>query len=279
MGGVRVVTDSTADLDRSLAAELGVTIVPHTVHWNNTSFLDGVDLTLDDFYKLLKEGDGVPRTSRLSPGQLAAVYAELLGGADSVISLHVASRLSKTHESAVMAAREVAPGRISVVDSGTISGPLGMLVLRVATLARQGATLEDCVNLASDIVPRLRLFIVLDTLEYLRRGGRIGRIRSMAASLLSIKPIIQLVDGEFIPIERTRARGAAIRRLVMLLEDLGSLEEVGVLYGDDPAPANQLAFQIEEKLPRTLVTVGRTGPACGAHAGPGVFGVAAWLRK
>lgn len=279
MSRVRVVTDSTADMDREKADHLGIEMIPHTVHWNGESYRDGVDLTVDEFYRKLRDEEGTPRTSQLSPGQLAEVYDRLLKEAEGIISLHLSSRLSGTLDAARLAASSVDPGRIAVVDSLSLSGCLGMLALRVAGAAASGASLCQCLALAEGLIPRLRLFIVLDTLEFLRRGGRIGRVQALAATILSIKPIIQVLGGVFVPVDRVRSRAAAVRRAAELVSDLGSLEEVSVLYGDDVAPARRLLALLRDACPGVEIGLGRTGAACGAHAGPGVYGAAVLLAN
>jgi DegV family protein with EDD domain len=275
---VRVVTDSTADMEREDAESLQVEVVPHTIHWGEVSYRDRVDMSVEQFYGRLRESKETPRTSRLSPGLLAEVYERLLSqGAESILSLHLSSKLSGTFESAQLAAREVAPGRISVVDSLTLSGSLGILVARVARLAESGGSMAECLSLTNRLTPRLRLFIVLDTLEFLRRGGRIGRVQAMAADLLSIKPIVQVLDGVFVPVERVRTRGAAIRRTAELVRALGEVEHTVVLYGDDPEPANKLLSLTNGIGRQTDPSLARTGPACGVHGGPGVFGIGVLL--
>jgi DegV family protein with EDD domain len=275
---VRVVTDSTADMEHEDAESLGVEVIPHTIHWGEASYRDRVDMSVEEFYARLRESSETPRTSRLSPGLLSEVYERLLSrGAESIMSIHLSSKLSGTFESAQLAARDVAPERIAVVDSLTLSGSLGMLVSRVARLAGSGGSAPDCLELANRLIPRLRLLIVLDTLEFLRRGGRIGRVQAMAASILSIKPIIQVLDGIFLPVERVRTRGAAVRRTAELVRDLGDIEHAVVLYGDDPSPARELQSVMERLRPGVDSSVARTGPACGVHAGPGVFGIGVLL--
>jgi DegV family protein with EDD domain len=275
---VRVVTDSTADMEQEDAQSLDVAVVPHTIHWGEASYRDRVDMSVQEFYGRLRESKETPHTSRLSPGLLAEVYERLLSqGAESIVSLHLSSKLSGTFESAQLAAREIAPDRIAVVDSLTLSGSLGILVSRVARLAAAGGSMPECLDLANSIIPRLRLFIVLDTLEFLRRGGRIGRVQAMAASVLSIKPIIQVLDGVFLPVERVRTRTTAVRRTAELVRDLGDIEQAVALYGDDSSPARELKSLMESFRVQIDSRLYTTGPACGVHAGPGVFGIGVLL--
>lgn len=279
MGRVRVVVDSTADMDQQQSVELGIEVVPHTVYWEGTAYLDRVELSIDEFYRKLRAEKGTPRTSQPSVGQFREAYTRLLRGADGIVSLHVSGALSGTVNTARLAAESVDPERIVVLDSHTLSGALGCLATRVAKLGSKGADLSECVALAGELIPRFRLFIAMDTLEYLRRGGRVGLAQALAAQLLSIKPIIQLLDGVFSPVDRVRTRSAAVKRLAKAVKELGLLEEVTVLYGDSREPAEELYRAIRAENPFVDILWGRTGPACGTHGGPGLFGVSALLAQ
>ncbi len=269
---VRVVTDSTADMEEDEARQLGVRMVPLNVHWNGETYQDKVEITLDEFYRRLREEKGTPRTSQPPMGQFERIYRELLEEADSVVSIHITSKASGTCNAARLAADSVSPERIVVLDSKILSYPLGALVLRVARLAHQGASLRECVALAESLIPRLRLFAAMDTLEFLRRGGRVSRFQAFAGNILSIKPIVHLVDGEILPADRVRTRAASVRRIAELMLALGPVEDAAVLYGDDPAPAEQLLDILKDALPGVTIHWGRTGSVIGAHTGPGVFG-------
>lgn len=275
---IRVVTDSTADMNEGEAQRLGITVVPLNVHWNGDTYLDKVEISIDEFYRKLREEKGTPKTSQPPAGRFEKAYRELLQEADAVVSVHIASKLSGTFNSAQLAAKNVAPDRIAVIDSLTTSSSLGTLALRVARLATQGASLKDCVTLAEDLVPRLRLFACIDTLEFLRRGGRIGRAQAFAGNLLSIKLIFQVL-GEVLPVDRVRTRAAAIKRTAEVVAGLGPLEELSVLYGDDPEPAQQLLGLLEGYYPRLGIQHGRIGPVLGTHTGPGVIGASAVLPR
>jgi DegV family protein with EDD domain len=276
---VRVVTDSTADMDDSEAASLGITVVPLNVHWNNETYMDKVEISLDEFYRKLREEKGTPRTSQPPVGRFEEVFRRLLQDADGVISVHLSGRMSGTFNAAQVAAQNVDPERVAVVDSLILSHPLGMLATRVAHLAQAGATLAECLAAAKDLVPRLRLFAAMDTLEFLRRGGRVSRMQFFAGTLLSIKPLVHLVNGEVVPADRVRTRASSVKRMAELLLALGPIEEAGVLYGDDPRPADELHRLLAAMAPDLRITRGRTGSVIGSHTGPGVFGASAVLAR
>ncbi|MCL4368731.1 MAG: DegV family protein [Actinobacteria bacterium] len=270
-----VVTDSTADVETTEAERLSITVVPLNVHWNGETYKEKLELTIDEFYRKLREEHGVPKTSQPPSGEFETVYRRLLAEADGVVSIHISGKLSGTMNAAQVAARNVAPDRIVVVDSLTTSFGLGMITERVAKLAAEGASLEACADLARSLVPRGRLVVGLDTLEFLRRGGRIGRARALAANLLSIKLVFEVLDGEVVPVDRVRTRSAVVRRVAERVSELGPLEELAICYGDDPEPAQQLRALLEGAVPGLAILSGRIGPVLGAHLGPGVFAACA----
>lgn len=279
MRRVRVVTDSTADLDPAEAERLGITMVPLRIRWNGNSYRDKVDLSIDDFYRKLKEEQGAPKSSQPPVGEFEEVYRRLLEECEGIVSLHLPAGLSGTVNAARTAALTVAFDRIAVLDTYSISHAIGTAALRVARLAEQGASLAECVALAQDVIPRLRLYCILDTLEFLRRGGRIGRVQAIAGSLLSIKPIVCLEDGVVVPVERVRTMSAAVRRAAELVKAHGALEELAVLYGDEPRWAVRLRDELQQEYPDLEVKLGRTGATVGTHTGPGVVGALFVLAK
>ncbi len=248
-------------------------MVPLRIRWDGESYRDKVELSLDAFYEKLKTEKGIPRSSQPPVGDFEEVYSRLLEGADGVISIHISGGLSGTVNASRLAANAVDPDRIAVIDSLTTTYPLGSAVLKVARLAADGASLKECVELAQDLVPRLKLFCVLDTLEFIRRGGRIGRAAAVAGTLLSIKPIVHLDEGVVHPTDRVRTMNVAVRRCAELVRDLGRLEDAAVLYGDNPEYAVKLRELVQQDHPELDVKLGRTGSTIGTHTGPGVIGV------
>jgi len=278
MRRIRVVTDSTADIDESRFQRLGISVVPLNVHLNGDTYQDKLEISIDEFYRRLREEKVTPKTSQPSVGLFEDAYRRLLEDADGIVSTHISSKLSGTCNSAQVAAKNVAPDKIAVVDSTNTTYCLGLLVAKVAEFAEQGVSLKECVDYAEELIPRLRLIGCLDTLEFLRRGGRIGRAQAFAGHLLSIKLVFQVM-GEVLPVERVRTRATAIKRLSELIGDLGPVDELAVLYGDDPEPAKQLKELLMGHYPDTEIDYGRIGPVLGTHAGPGVFGACALLSK
>jgi len=270
--------DSTADFPGGARERLGITTIPRSVTWDGDSYLDKQDLSTADFYAQLKRRPTLPKTSAPPAGRFEQAYEELLGRVDHVVSVHLAGKLSATLDVARGAAERVGRGRVSVVDSGNTTMCLGWLAMRAAELGQGGATPEAIVAELEAMKPRLRLYAVLDTLEYVQKGGRIGRAQALLGSLLNFKPLLTVRDGEVHPVERPRSRQAAMRRIADVVAGQGRVERVGVLQGGMPEVLGDLERVVRERLPDAQVDRGEIGIVLGTHAGP-VFGIAALLSE
>jgi DegV family protein with EDD domain len=240
--------------------------------------VDKRDLSTAEFYAQLKQRPTLPKTSAPPAGLFEEAFADLLGRADHVISVHIASKLSATYDVARGAAERIGGGRVSVVDSGSTTMCVGWLAMRAAELGAEGASPEAIVAELEGMKPRLRLYAALDTLEYVQRGGRIGRAQALLGSLLNFKPLIAIRDGEVHPVERPRSRQAAMRRLADVLASQGRIERVGVLTGGLPEVREDLERTVRERLPDAHLDRGEIGIVLGTHAGP-VFGCTALLAE
>ena len=270
---VHIVTDSTSDIPHDLAEELHITVVPLTITFGTESFRDGLDLSADEFYARLQESKQLPTTSQPPPALFEYAYKHLASQGD-VVSVHISHKFSGTVETARAVAQEVAPDRITVVDTGFVSMGLGLCVLAAARAARDGASREECAAAAESVAGRLRVAVAFETLEYLRRGGRIGRATAFLGGLLHLKPILTVKDGETHPVTRVRSRSKAIDALFQLCAD-GDVTEVAVLHTTTPDDAAALVERIRQAVPDVHVHTGRFGPALGVHGGPGMLGLAA----
>ena len=272
---VLVVTDSTADLPAQLVDELGITVVPLQIVFGQESFADGVDLTSEAFFQRLQESDELPTTSQPSLGQFQQVYAALAEQTDAIVSIHLSSGFSGTLATSEQAAAAVGEQcHIEVIDSGTVSMAMGFAVLAAARAARDGADLDACAGIARSVLERQRLAVMLDTLDYLRRGGRIGRAQAFLGGLLRLKPILTVRDGEASPLSRVRTRKKALAELLRLSLDHGGINEAAIMHATSPDDARMLADQIVARLPGLPVHIGRIGPVLGVHGGPGLIGIA-----
>jgi DegV family protein with EDD domain len=279
MSSIGVVTDSTADLRPATQERFGLTVVPLIVNWDGQTFRDKIDLTTADFYQRLRTSKTLPKTGAPSLAAFEAAFREQLKTHDALISINLASKLSATYDVARKAAESVDPQRISVLDSGSVSVCLGWLADMAATMGQQGATPPEIVKELEDRRGRLRILALVETLEFLQRGGRIGRAAALAGTLLSVKPILSVNAGEVAPLERVRTMNGALRRLVELALGLGPAERVGVVDADSDTNATEVARQLGAHYPALTIDRGELGPVVGTHGGPGVVGVGVLLAR
>lgn len=271
---VRIVTDSTADLPPALARELNITVVPLIVRFGEETYRDGVDLTTEAFYQRLAESATFPSTSQPSVGDFLSVYERLARDTDQVLSVHISSKLSGTVNSALQASKELEGRcRIEVMDSAQASMTLGMVATAAAREAAGGSPLETVRTVAEEACARMRLYCLLDTLEYLKMGGRIGRVQAFLGSLLSIKPIISVQDGLVVPMDRPRTRARGLDRLVELAQELAPLSEAWVCFSTTPDEAQELAQRVSPLVSTGKVGLTQLGPVLGSHLGPGALGL------
>lgn len=274
---VRIVTDSTCDLPRDLVERHGFAVVPLTVFFGDEALLDGVDIDAASFYRRLESSKVLPRTSQPSVEQFVRTYRQVFGeGADAIVSIHISAKLSGTLNSARLAASEVATevGRpIELVDSKNVSLGLGAVVLAAAERASERATLQDVLATARATIERVHVVCVLDTLEYLQKGGRIGRARSMLGTLLSVKPLVHVEDGEVAPFDRVRTRTRALERLAEFVRAHRDARRLFVACAGNDAEADAFIARVRPDLPETEILRGHIGPVVGVYTGPNTLGV------
>ena len=273
---VQVVTDSTADLPAEVAAALGISVVPAYVHFGDEQLRSGIDISNDEFYRRLSDSKELPRTSQPAPADFVPFYREALERGP-VLSLHVSAKLSGTFNAALLARQEVLEenpdAQIAVVDTEQASMTLGLLASRAIEHARAGESLEEIAGWVEATVPRTRTLFVVDTLEYLARGGRLGRGQAFLGGLLNVKPILEIRGGEIHPRERARSRRKALDRLAQLVAEEGPADASAVAGSTDLDSAHALAGQVRERFGLQDVPVFRIGPVVGVYAGHGCIGV------
>ena len=272
----KVVTDSVSDLPPQIVEELGITVVPAKVLFGIEEFADGVDITTDEFFSRLTESKALPTTSQPSVGDFARAFNSAGQDADGIVCVTVSSQVSGTYNSAVQAKDQSDVGcPIEIVDSMQASMAQGLVVLAAARAAQSGADLAGVTDAANDAVSRARLLGLLDTLEYLQKGGRIGRARAMVGTLLKVKPIITVEEGvvhEFGK-ERTRARGLA--KMQEFVREQAPLEDASVMYTTSEAGLDGLKRAMADALPDGKEPIiARMGPVLGVYVGPGAVGLA-----
>jgi DegV family protein with EDD domain len=270
---VKIVTDSACDLDDAVTAELGITVVPLSIRFGSEEYIDRVNLSPQQFYDKMAAASLLPETAAPSPGAFQQAFQEALdGGADGVVCINLSGELSATVQSARNALQAMDGAPIRIVDSLTVTGGLGSIVTAAARAARDGASLDEVAALAEDMVPRTRVYGALDTLDNLKKGGRIGGAQAFLGSLLSIKPLIEIRDGVVHEAGKPRTRGKALKALVDKLRDAGEVENVCVLHGLAP-DGDELIRLVSEVVPRDQLTIGVIGATIGTHGGPRVAGI------
>jgi fatty acid kinase fatty acid binding subunit len=271
--GVRVVTDSSCDLPSNLVEVYGIEVVPLTIRFGTEELVDREELAPDEFWRRLTSSDALPETSAPSAGAFEARFRDLIQrGATGIISIDLSSRLSATMQAAQVAANAVRDECPTVViDSRTVSMGLGALCLTAARRAADGGKLEEIVEDVISRRDRTRLFGALDTLEFLKRGGRIGNARALLGSMLSIKPIVEVRDGVVEESGKVRTRSKALAALADRVKEQ-PVETCAVLHGQAP-DVDELLDLLDPAFPRDEIVTGLVGPVIGTHAGPGVIGV------
>ena len=271
---VRIVTDSACDLPQSVADDLGIEIVPLTIRIDGVEYVDRADLTPAEFWAKCAASPTLPETAAPAPGQFEATYRRLAAdGATSIVVVNLSAALSATMQSAELAARAVAPEiTVTVVDSEQVTLGLGLIVADVARLAKGGASHQAVVDRARDLARRTKVWGALDTLENLKKGGRIGGAKALLASALAIKPIIEVRDGKVEQGGKQRTRSKALAFIVEQLVAAGKVEHLMVLQADcNDVPA--FVEMLRPHYPGEIV-VGDIGPVVGTHAGKGTLGIA-----
>ncbi len=270
---VRVVTDSACDLPEPLVDELGIEIVPLTIRFGAEELVDREELSNQEFWRRLTQASTLPETAAPSAGAFAARFGALAdAGADGIVCINLSSRLSATMQAAQVASSSVGERcPVEVIDSLTCSMGLGNLCIAAARRANEGAPLEEVVAEVTDRRDRTRLYGTLDTLEFLKKGGRIGNARALLGSMLSVKPVIEVADGVVEESGKVRTRSKALRMLADKVHDQ-SVEEVAVLHGAAP-DLDEFLDLVDDVAPRDKIVIGDVGPVIGTHAGPGVLGV------
>lgn len=273
---IRIVTDSTCDLPPALASTHNIVVLPTYINVGQESFLDGVNLTRAEFYRRLPHYQSPPTTAAPPVGEFAAAYEKLAAdGANAILSIHLASSLSGVLNAARLGAEAAEGIDVTVFDSQQISMGLGFLALTAARAAQAGAPIEEIVATLQNTIDRVHVFAALDTLEYLRRSGRVSWPEFGIGTLLRIKPIVHVHQGQVHSLEKVRTQGRALNHLMDHVDNLGPLRELALLHTANPEGAKRLRKQAARLIPPNYDPVAvEVTPTIGAHVGPGALGFA-----
>lgn len=269
------MVDSTADIPDHLCDEFGIQVVPLNVRFGEDTFRDGVDITKDQFYQRLVTSQEMPATSTPVMGAFVETYQRLARETDTILSVHLSGKLSGTVEVARQAAALVSGVRIEVVDTTFIATVLAFMAMEVAAAARDGAEIDELISLVHDMAARAFLYVGLDTLRYLEKGGRIGKARAFLGTLLNVKPLIEVSNGEIHPLEQVRTHKRLVNRMVELAQVQKAIEKLAVCYTSTREIAETVADQIAslEVMPHEHIHIMQMGGVIGTHIGPGGIGV------
>jgi DegV family protein with EDD domain len=274
MSKIAVVVDSTSDLPVAERDRLGITVVPLNVHFGDTVLRDNVDITPSQFLERLGTSRQLPTTSQPSPALFEDAFRSLAEHHDAVVAITLSSKLSGTYQSAHIAAEAVAETiRVEVIDSRAASVSLALQAIRAAELAARSDAIEPLVEQLRAEVASYQLLFFADTLEFLQRGGRIGKAASMVGSVLKIKPLLRLDEGQVVPYERVRTRSKAIDGLVDFVIATPHVGQLGILHGGNLDDVRFIRDRVATKVPVDRILYSQYGPVLGAHVGPGALGV------
>jgi DegV family protein with EDD domain len=276
---IRIVTDSTCDLPNDLIQKHGIIVIPLYINIGSQEYSDGIDMTRREFYEKLPEFKPAPTTAAPGPEVFCQTYERLAAeGATEILSIHVSVKLSATMNIAMQAAKETTAVSVTVFDSRQLSLGTGFEVLTAAQAAAEGRSMQEILSMLEDQISRTHVFAALDTLEFLRRSGRMNFVLSFLGTLLQIKPFMKMYDGNPTA-ERIRTRNGAVKRLIELLKEMGPLEKVALVHTHAEDRARTLLQQVKHLLPDGNVMIEEITPVIGAHVGPGVIGFACVAQK
>ena len=269
---IKIVNDSTADLPLQLANELGITVVPVYLRFGDEVYRDRVDISEDEFYQRLLHDPIHPSTMQPSPQDFVHVYDGLAQETDGIISIHVTSKLSGTYNSALQGKKLVEKKcPIEVIDSQVVTMGLGQLAMAANTIAGSGKSLQQVAEQVRRMIPSIHILGLLDTLKYLALGGRIGKVQALLGSILSVRPMLTMKDGELVPAGRVRNRNRGIDRLYDFVKNAVDVQDLAIIYNTIPDEAQALLGRIGSIFPEEKIRLARLGPALGVHGGPGIL--------
>ena len=272
---IRIVTDSVSDLPPALAQANDITVIPCYVVIGNETYKDGVEITADRFYSRLPDLPRLPSTSQPTIADFQETYQRLLDQGHQIVSVHVSAKLSGTLNSAVQAKAALGDSSdIEIIDSQSASAPMGLVVLDAARIARESSDLQEVVRQTRLSLQKQHGFVMVDTLEYLQKGGRIGKAQAFLGGMLKVKPILTIRDGEVHPLERPRSLERAKNRLVEMAQTLAPIRQINISYSTDRVQALGIRAQLAELVSPENLVESRFGPVLGTYVGPNALGVA-----
>jgi len=277
MKKIAFITDSTAYLSPAFVKENEITVIPLNLHWDDTNYRDSVNITPSKFYEMLAKSKTIPTTSQPTYGEFEVIIKELSQTNEAIIAVLISSGISGTVDSALMAQKHLSDIALEVVDSKTTSAGLALLVKALVSARSKGANSVEIVALANKIIDNMGIFFMVDTMEYLYKGGRIGGASRFLGSALDIKPILFLTkEGKIDALEKVRTKKKAVQRLMDLAVEkaAGKKAHVGVIHAQVPDDAEQVKQALTQRMDCVEIEVYELSPVIGTHVGPGTLGIA-----
>ena len=271
---IHIVTDSASDISLEEAKELGIEIVPLSVRFGEAEYTDLIDLSVSDFYQKMSESDLLPSTAAPSPGAFEAAFKRCIeAGAEGVVCINLSLALSATGQAAQLAADALVDTvTVKCIDSKSITSGLGTIIRKAASAAKAGKSMDEIVSLVEGLASKTRIFATLDTLENLKKGGRIGGAKAMVGTMLQFKPCLDLSSGEVVEAGRQRTRKKSLMWLKEVLENEGEITDLCIIHGDAP-DVEEFADLISDLVPQENIRINQLGAVIGTHGGPRVLGV------
>ena len=271
---IHIVTDSASDISLEEAKELGIEIVPLSVRFGEAEYTDLIDLSVSDFYQKMSESDLLPSTAAPSPGAFEAAFKRCVeAGAEGVVCINLSLALSATGQAAQLAADALVDTiTVKCIDSKSITSGLGTIIRKAASAAKAGKSMDEIISLVEGLASKTRIFATLDTLENLKKGGRIGGAKAMVGTMLQFKPCLDLSSGEVVEAGRQRTRKKSLMWLKEVLENEGEITDLCIIHGDAP-DVEEFADLISDLVPQENIRINQLGAVIGTHGGPRVLGV------
>jgi DegV family protein with EDD domain len=272
---IKIVTDSTSDIPLELAKELSITVIPLYVRFGNKTYRDRVDISENEFYEKLINDPIQPTTSQPTPQDFADIYKKLSRASDGILSIHISNKMSGTLNSALQA-KQTMPDKfpLAILNSETVSMGLGLLAIKAAQLANSGKNLPQITEEINKSIQETHVWALFDTLKYLAKGGRIGKAKGLLGTILNIKPLLMVKDGEMAPVSQPRTRSRGIDLMYDFLSGITDVEHLAVAYNTKPDEAQALVERLGQKYEMNRIKITRIGSTIGVYAGPGALEIA-----
>ncbi len=276
MANVKIVTDSLADIPPDVSQALDITTVPCIVRFGEQEYRDRVDIFPTEFFERLASSPTLPSTSQPDPGVFEEIYRRLAQQTDEILAIHTISSLSGIYNASRVAAESTPNVHIELIDSGQVTMALGWIVIHAARAAKEGASLREIRAIVDDVLPRAHIIAMLNTLEYAQRGGRLGKGAALVGTLLNVKPLLSIVNGEIVPVENVRTQKRALERVVEIALSSGPIQNLAVVHAAGQELADKVKASLSETFPAEDILMSEAGPVIGTHVGPGCVGIA-WV--